>query len=203
MATVRPVIYRYRAFPTALRRAVDIALGSSLLLIATPLLLAGCLAVLIEDGWPIFFLQRRVGRFERSFTIFKLRTMYKDQCADRLKPRTGRDPRVTRTGRFLRRFSIDEIPQFFNIVRGDMSLIGPRPEMPHIVNRYLPWQHLRHLVQPGLTCFWQSEARGVHPLHSPEATELDLLYIEKAGVVTDVRILARTVPSVITARGAV
>ena len=203
MNDTRPVVYRYRAVPTTLRRLVDITLGLSFLLAATPLLLAGCIAVFVEDGWPVVFRQRRVGRFERSFTIYKLRTMYKDQCVDRAKPRDGRDPRITRVGRLLRRLSIDEMPQFVNVVRGDMSIVGPRPEMPHVVSRYLPWQHLRHLVQPGITCFWQAEARGLHPLESPEATKMDLLYIEKAGVVTDVRILAQTVPSVLTARGSV
>jgi lipopolysaccharide/colanic/teichoic acid biosynthesis glycosyltransferase len=203
MVAVKPVIYRYRTLSTILRRIVDIFGGLSLLLAAMPLLLVAALAVYLEDGRPVFFRQSRVGRFERSFTIFKLRTMYKNQCADRKKPRSGADPRITRVGRVLRRFSIDEMPQFLNVVRGDMSLVGPRPEMPHVVSRYLPWQHLRHLVQPGITCFWQSQARGVHPLESPEATQLDLLYIERASIVTDVAIIARTLPSVIVARGAV
>jgi lipopolysaccharide/colanic/teichoic acid biosynthesis glycosyltransferase len=195
------VIYRYRALPATLRRFVDCSLGAACLLVFAPLLVAASIAVLLEDGWPVFFKQSRVGRFERSFTIYKLRTVYKHKCEDRAKPQDAEDPRVTRVGRWLRRFSIDEIPQFLNVLRGDMSLVGPRPEMPHIVQRYLPWQHLRHLVQPGITCFWQSEGRGRYPLESPEATQMDILYIEKAGVVTDVRILAQTLPSVLSARG--
>jgi lipopolysaccharide/colanic/teichoic acid biosynthesis glycosyltransferase len=203
MTTTRSLIYRHRAAPAALRRVVDAAVASLLLVLSSPVLLIACVAVFLEDGWPVIFRQKRVGRYERSFTIYKLRTMYKRNCADGEKPRFRRDPRITRVGGFLRRFSIDEMPQFLNVALGDMSLVGPRPEMPHIVMRYLPWQHLRHLVQPGITCFWQSEARGVYPLDSPEATQLDLLYIEKAGIVTDVQILARTVPSVLSARGSV
>jgi lipopolysaccharide/colanic/teichoic acid biosynthesis glycosyltransferase len=203
MKSSNSLVYRYRTSPALLRRIVDVALAASFLMLALPILTLASIAVLIEDGWPIVFSQRRVGRFERSFTIYKLRTMYKNQCFDRAKPSDRTDPRITRVGRILRRLSIDEVPQFLNVIRGDMSIVGPRPEMPHIVKHYLPWQHLRHLVAPGITCFWQSEARGVYPLHSPEATTLDLLYIEQAGVVTDARILARTVPSVLTARGSV
>jgi len=173
-----------------------------MIVVAAPVLIVAALAILIEDGRPIFFRQRRVGRFGKLFTIYKLRTMKKENCRDGLSPTTRRDPRVTRTGHWLRRSSIDEIPQLFNVLIGDMALVGPRPEMPFVVRRYESWQHLRHLVTPGVTGFWQTTCRSTVPLHLPEATMLDLDYVRQASHSTDAAVLLRTIRTVLTADGA-
>jgi lipopolysaccharide/colanic/teichoic acid biosynthesis glycosyltransferase len=151
---------------------------------------------------PVIFKQRRAGRFERLFTIYKLRTMRSEACVDGPAPADESDPRVTRVGRILRRTSIDELPQLINVLRGEMSIVGPRPEMPLMLERYETWQHLRHLVTPGLTCIWQISARSNIPLHRPEATTLDIDYIRRASPRLDSLLLARTIYSVVFSKGA-
>jgi lipopolysaccharide/colanic/teichoic acid biosynthesis glycosyltransferase len=157
---------------------------------------------LLEDGPPVFFKQQRAGRFERLFVIFKLRTMHLGDCQDRPKPLDNTDPRVTRVGRLLRKTSVDELPQLINVIRGEMTLVGPRPEMPVMIQRYQRWQHMRHLVTPGLTCIWQTTSRSNIPLHEPEATALDLDYIRNASPRLDGMLIARTVVSVLRSKGA-
>lgn len=193
----RPNIMRYRV-----RRVVDIAVGAFLLLATAPLVIFACLAILLEDGGPIFFTQRRAGRFERTFTIYKLRTMRKESCEDRPSPTHGGDTRITNVGRFLRKTSIDELPQLFNVLRGDMTIVGPRPEMPLIIRGYEHWQHLRHLVTPGITCIWQATCRSRIPLNHPEATALDIDYIKRASPKLDGALLIQTFLSVVLQRGA-
>jgi lipopolysaccharide/colanic/teichoic acid biosynthesis glycosyltransferase len=183
------------------RRIVDAALATLLLAMAAPLLAIAAVAILIEDGAPIAFKQKRVGRFERLFTIYKLRTMRLADCADRQKMDAS-DPRITRVGRVLRKTSIDELPQLINVIRGEMSLVGPRPEMPFMMESYEDWQHMRHLVSPGLTCIWQTTCRSEVPLHKPEATALDLDYIRNASPALDGALLAQTVVSVLRPKGA-
>jgi lipopolysaccharide/colanic/teichoic acid biosynthesis glycosyltransferase len=195
-------IYSEKRSYMQVRRVADIALSVLVLCLALPLLLAAAIAILIEDGYPVFFAQRRVGRFERNFVMYKLRTMKKERCGDGVSPSDPRDPRITRVGRWLRRTSIDELPQLINVLRGDMSLVGPRPEMPFIVGRYEGWQHLRHLVQPGLTGLWQISHRSNVPLARPEATLLDLEYVRTASATTDSTILAKTIKAVLSANGA-
>jgi lipopolysaccharide/colanic/teichoic acid biosynthesis glycosyltransferase len=196
------LIYREHLLGRRLRRCVDVALASALLVAALPAIAAGSVAILLEDGGPVFFRQRRAGRFERMFTIYKLRTMKTDLCGERPSPTDGTDSRITKVGRFLRKTSIDELPQLFNVLRGDMSLVGPRPEMQLILGRYERWQHLRHLVPPGITCIWQTTVRSTIPLDRPAATALDLDYIRRASPLLDGALLARTVLSVIRPKGA-
>lgn len=184
------------------RRVVDAVVASIVLAIAAPVLVLACLAILIEDGAPIVFKQQRAGRFERLFSIYKLRTMRRADCVDRPTPSDASDPRVTRVGRILRKTSVDELPQLLNVIRGEMSLVGPRPEMPLMIARYEPWQHMRHLVTPGLTCIWQTTSRSLIPLHRPEATILDLDYIRNASPSLDGALLAQTVVSVLRFKGA-
>jgi len=185
-----------------LRRVVDVTVASIGLFLVFPILLLACAAIVLEDGGKPLFLQRRVGRFERIFTIYKLRTMRVDACGDRLSPANGSDERVTRVGRFLRRTSVDELPQLVNVVLGDMSLVGPRPEMQIILARYEPWQNLRHLVTPGITCIWQTTCRSTVPLHRPEATALDVEYIKRASPLLDGSLLLRTFLSIVFPKGA-
>jgi len=199
---IAQLTYRHRHYRRRARRAFDVMFAGMLLVAVSPLLALACICILIEDGRPVFFKQRRAGRFERLFSIFKLRTMRLDDCGDRPKPSGGSDPRVTRVGRILRKTSIDELPQLINVIRGDMSLVGPRPEMPLMMKTYQRWQHMRHLVTPGLTCIWQTTSRSNIPLHQPEATVLDLHYIRTASPKLDGMLIFRTVVSVLRPKGA-
>lgn len=203
-SALTPNSFVYRDHPSrrAVRRTFDVALAGLSMPIVGPVLALACAAIALEDGPPFVFRQRRVGRFERTFTMFKLRTMRQDRCGDELKPASGSDPRVTRVGAVLRKLSIDELPQLFNVLRGDMTLVGPRPEMPFVVRRYERWQNLRHLVTPGLTCLWQTTCRSTVPLHLPEATALDLTYIRNQNVALDLRLLGATFRSVLGTKGA-
>ena len=195
------LIFRSDRVRAALRRAFDIAGALIGIVIFAPIVAVAAVAILLEDGGPIFFTQKRVGRYERLFSIYKLRTMRKEKCFDALSPRTSNDDRITRVGRILRKYSIDEFPQLINVVRGEMSIVGPRPEMPFIVRRYERWQHLRHLVRPGITCIWQARYRSTIPLEKPEATHLDLEYIRQASPLTDSMLIVQTITAVFSARG--
>ena len=197
-----PLVYRERVAYRRLRRATDLALCMLLLAVAIPIIILACIAIKAEDGGPLFFKQRRVGRFERAFTIYKLRTMRMTLCADQYAPGSDGDARITKVGRFLRRTSIDEIPQLFNVLRGDMSLVGPRPEMPFVVAGYERWQHIRHLASPGITCIWQITCRKTVPLHLPEATLMDVEYIKSASPVMDGILLFKTIGAVMRPKGA-
>lgn len=196
------LLFREKIGYTRLRRLIDIVGAVVLLAAALPLLLVAGLAIVLDDGRPIFFRQRRVGRFGRLFTIYKLRTMRKERCIDSFSPTSGRDPRITRVGYWLRRLSIDELPQLVNVLRGDMAFVGPRPEMPFVVREYQTWQHLRHLVPPGVTGFWQTTCRSTVPLHLPQATMLDLDYIRAASHSTDAAVMVKTIRTLISTEGA-
>jgi lipopolysaccharide/colanic/teichoic acid biosynthesis glycosyltransferase len=183
------------------RRLVDVIVASAALLCSAPILFVAAIAIKWEDGGPIFFRQQRVGRYGRLFTMVKLRTMSTTACGDARKPGAG-DVRVTRVGRVLRRTSIDELPQFINVLRGEMSVVGPRPEMPFIVRSYQSWQHLRLLAPPGITGLWQTTCRSTIPLDHPDATLLDLDYIRNATAAGDVALIARTIGALFSMRGA-
>ena len=168
----------------------------------SPIILAAAVAIYLEDRGPILFMQKRVGRFERLFTIYKLRTMRLDFCFDGVSPTSGGDARITRVGHFLRKTSIDELPQLVNIIRGEMTLVGPRPEMPFIVRRYARWQRLRHLEVPGLTGLWQITCRKTIPLDQFAATAIDLDYIQRSSPLFDLHLIFRTVASLVRSKGA-
>ena len=198
-----PVITGFDSF---VKRGFDIVVGSGALVISAPIMLVVTFAILIDDGWPVFFSQRRVGENGRLFWIHKLRTMDKGHSrrgavSHRRQPekRVG-DPRVTRVGRFLRRASLDELPNLWNVLRGEMSLVGPRPELPWVVESYEPWQRQRLSVQPGMTGWWQIQGRGEVPLR--ENVELDLYYIQNYSPLLDLMILWRTIWVVLSGRGA-
>jgi lipopolysaccharide/colanic/teichoic acid biosynthesis glycosyltransferase len=202
LPTATPMLFRERRLYRTMRRWIDAVGALAGLVLVAPLLAIAALAILLEDGAPIFFRQRRVGRFERPFTIVKLRTMRKEACVDRQSPSAARDPRITAVGHWLRKTSIDELPQLWNVLRGEMSIVGPRPEMPFIVERYEPWQHLRHLAPPGITGLWQITCRSRIPLDRPEATALDLHYIRNSSTALDLEILLKTVRAVLWTEGA-
>jgi undecaprenyl phosphate N,N'-diacetylbacillosamine 1-phosphate transferase len=196
------IAFRENASYRRAQRIIDLVIALTALTLSAPVIMAAAIAIRLEANGPILYCQRRVGRCGRYFTLYKLRTMRTDMCGDGLKPMGGNDPRVTRVGRVLRKTSIDELPQLFNVLRGDMAIVGPRPEQPFLVRRYEKWQHLRHLTKPGITGLWQITCRSTIPLHQPEATDVDLEYIRTASLATDGRIVMRTFGALLFARGA-
>lgn len=193
------------------KRAADIV-GSSLLLLATlPLLLITAIAVKLEDGGPVIFRQARVGLKGERFNCLKFRSMgvdAEDRMADLLSKNEGAgvlfkmadDPRITRVGRIIRRFSIDELPQLWNTLQGDMSLVGPRPALPAEVERYDSDTRRRLKVRPGLTGLWQVSGRS--NLSWEDTVRLDLYYVDNWSLVRDLMILARTAKAVLGSNGA-
>jgi undecaprenyl phosphate N,N'-diacetylbacillosamine 1-phosphate transferase len=196
------LIFRENLRYIRLRRGLDLVTALLALVVATPVLVAASVAILIEDGGPVLFRQRRVGRFGRLFNIYKLRTMRRERCVDNLSPTSGRDPRITRVGYWLRKSSIDELPQIINVIRGEMTFVGPRPEMPFLVRKYEQWQHLRHLVTPGVTGFWQISCRSTVPLHLPAATSVDLEYVRSASFLIDALVIVKTIRMIVSTYGA-
>lgn len=198
-------------YERTVKRAFDLLFGTAALVVLAPLLAAAALAVLLQDGTPVLFRQRRVGENGRLFEMLKLRTMVRNaeglrheaeatDGAGRLIHKSRNDPRVTRVGRILRRFSIDELPQLINVLRGDMSLVGPRPELPYLVEQYEPWQRQRLAVPPGLTGWWQVTGRSDRVMHLH--TEADMYYVRNYSIWLDLRILVRTLWVAVLGRGA-
>lgn len=189
----------YRRF----KRALDLVVAASGLLVSAPLFAVIAVAIKLDSPGPVLLRQPRVGERGRIFPMLKFRTMVWGSRVE-LGPGSHKrrdDPRVTRVGRFLRRTSLDELPQLINVLRGEMSLVGPRPELVEIVlARYQPWQYRRFLVPQGLTGWWQVTGRATKLMH--EHTEDDLYYIERASFWFDLWILLRTVPAVVRGHGA-
>ncbi len=175
---------------TLAKRFVDFTLSGLLLLCFSPLLIAIILLILLDSGRPVFFVQQRVGKDGRLFDMFKFRSMHTKAPQYGFSPTDSRDPRITRMGRFLRRTSLDELPQLVNVLRGDMSLVGPRPEMPFIVKRYNFEQRQRLQVVPGITGLWQLSADRAFQIH--ENIQYDLYYIRNRSFFMDMSILIHT-----------
>jgi lipopolysaccharide/colanic/teichoic acid biosynthesis glycosyltransferase len=193
------------------KRVFVVALTLLLLVPALPLMGLIALAIKRDSPGPALFRQTRVGEGGGLFTMLKFRTMHDGaealqdavsaQSADgHILYKHEDDPRVTRVGRWLRRTSLDELPQLFNILRGEMSLVGPRPEMPWLVEKYEPWQRKRFEVPQGLTGWWQVNGRADRPMYLH--TEDDLFYIRNYSVWLDLRILWKTIQAVLLRRGA-
>ncbi len=195
----------------AAKRVLDIVAALGGLLLILPLFPFLVLLIKLESPGPVFFRQQRVGRGGRLFTCYKFRSMVVDaeqrkQELAHLNEATGAafkiqdDPRITGVGRFIRRSSLDEFPQLWNVLRGEMSIVGPRPQIPSEVRLYTPAQARRLLVKPGLTCLWQISGRS--HLDFEEWMRLDLEYIRRQGLLFDLWILTRTLPAVIERKGA-
>lgn len=195
---------RERVFSPAQRlvkRLFDILFASLFLVITSPLGLLIALLIRLDSPGPVLFAQKRVGEYGRIFTMLKFRTMYSgSDNPDSEYSKRRDDPRVTRVGQFLRRTSLDELPQFINILRGEMSVVGPRPELPGLVNRYEWWQRKRFEVPQGLTGWWQINGRSDKPMH--QHTEDDLYYIRNYSLWLDIQIILRTAFAVIAGKGA-
>lgn len=200
-----------RPLQYALKRMIDIVASAVGLLVLSPLLL-GVAALIKLDGGPIFFKQERVGLHGAHFGMFKFRSMVvnADALKDKLMAanemqggvvfKMKNDPRITRIGRFIRKFSIDELPQLINILRGDMTIVGPRPAVPREVAQYKVWQRRRLSVRPGLTCYWQVSGRN--EIGFDEWMQLDLKYVDGWNLKIDFELILKTFPVVLTGRGA-
>jgi exopolysaccharide biosynthesis polyprenyl glycosylphosphotransferase len=196
----------------AAKRCLDIALALLLLVLGLPIIVAIAAAIKLTSGGNVLFRQTRCGLNGRLFTLYKFRTMEEGAHEKRraLLPlnemnngpafKLRRDPRVTWLGRFLRRFSLDELPQLWNVLKGEMSLVGPRPPIPEEVAQYLPWQRRRLAMKPGLTCLWQISGRN--EVDFERWMQLDLEYIDSWSPKLDLQILIKTIPVVLSGKGA-
>ena len=195
----------------ALKRLFDICASAFALWALMPLFFVVMALIKLTSRGPVFFKQQRVGQHGRIFHMLKFRSMVTN--AEALKAQLAKtneqtgpvfkmknDPRVTRTGRFIRKYSIDELPQLINVLRGDMTVVGPRPPVPDEVAKYEAWQRRRLSVRPGLTCIWQVSGRN--QISFEDWMYLDMQYIDHWSLAHDFNLIFRTVPVVITGRGA-
>jgi exopolysaccharide biosynthesis polyprenyl glycosylphosphotransferase len=203
-----PVLNPYQRL---MKRLLDLAVGGVALVLGAPMMALIALAIKLDSPGPAIYKQMRVGENGTLFEMIKFRSMVLD-ADDRLNEvvqetddgrvihKQENDPRVTRVGRFLRRTSLDELPQLLNVLKGEMSLVGPRPELPWLVEQYEPWQCKRFAVPQGITGWWQVNGRSDKLMH--EHTEEDLFYIQNYSLLLDIRILYRTIGAVLKRSGA-
>lgn len=198
-------------FNRAAKRVFDLVVGTVLTIVSLPLMALVALAIKLDSPGPIIFEQQRAGENGKLFLMYKFRSMvdgadeHREEVIERSPNGTiihkhPDDPRVTRVGRFIRAFSLDELPQLFNVLKGEMSLVGPRPEMPWLVEEYEDWQLKRFTVPQGITGWWQVNGRSDKLMH--ENTEEDLFYIKNYSLLLDLRILWRTMGAVLKRKGA-
>jgi len=202
---------RHARWQFALKRALDVAGALAALLITLPVWIAVAIAIKLDSPGPIFFVQPRCGRYGRPFPFLKFRTMVTDAEARKAALRKQneksgpvfkmqRDPRVTRVGRILRKYSLDELPQLLNVLAGHMSLVGPRPPVPSEVEKYELDHRGRLSMRPGITCLWQVSGRN--EIEFEDWVKLDIEYVERWSLLLDLQILLATFPAVISGRGA-
>lgn len=193
------------------KRIMDVILSFIALVVLSPVLLITALAIKIESPGPVVFVQKRVGMNGKEFDMYKFRSMCMD-AEEKLKKlqhknetegptfKMQEDPRITKVGHFIRKYSVDELLQLVNILKGDMSIIGPRPAIPREVVQYGEFDKLRLLVKPGLSCYWQISGRSDIPFD--EWMKLDVKYIKEMSLLTDIKIILLTFPAVIKGDGA-
>lgn len=195
----------------AVKRTIDITASLAALILLLPVFLVTAIAILLEDGGPIFFVQPRAGRDMKTFQMYKFRSMFKNaeelfQQMQEQNEQTGHafkiknDPRITKVGKFIRKYSIDELPQLINILKGDMSIVGPRPILSFQMEECNEYQKQRLIVRPGLTCYWQISGRA--NIKWDEWVELDLKYIQNMSICTDFMLIMKTIPAVLKGEGA-
>lgn len=194
-----------------IKRGIDVIVALLAIVLFAPVFLVTALAIYIEDGAPVFFIQERNGLHGKIFRLYKFRSMCRDAAKihqsllaqnelDGPAFKMKDDPRLTRVGKFIRKTSIDELPQLLNILKGEMSIVGPRPLPTYETAELNEYQRQRMNVKPGLTCYWQCSGRNDIPFG--EWMEMDMKYIEDESICTDARIMVKTVASVITGKGA-
>lgn len=199
-------VTRYERF---VKPAIDKVLALTLLVVCSPILAIVAVLVKFSLGSPVLLRQTRVGRDGRVFELHKFRTMHADRRRNDVVEFVGSDrrrthkhpddPRLTLVGRTLRKWSLDELPQLLDVLSGELSIVGPRPELVGIVAGYEPWQHARHSVKPGLTGLWQVTARGEGEMH--ERTDLDIEYVQNVSFRNDMNIMLRTIPAILAHKG--
>jgi exopolysaccharide biosynthesis polyprenyl glycosylphosphotransferase len=193
------------------KRALDVVAATIMLLLVLPVMVAIAIAIRLDSPGSILFKQQRIGERGRTFSMLKFRSMVQNADALRAKVierdshgniihKKPNDPRVTRVGQFLRRTSLDELPQLFNVLKGEMSLVGPRPEMPWLAKDYQPWQRQRFTVPQGVTGWWQVTGRSEKPMHL--STDDDLYYINNYSFWLDLKIMLLTIPALLNGKGA-
>ena len=193
------------------KRLFDIVTSAMALIILAPLFLITAILILLEDGRPIFYSQLRAGKNSRKFNCYKFRSMVENADSlfsemQKFNEKSGpvfkiqNDPRITRIGKIIRKYSIDELPQFINIIKGDMSIVGPRPIMAHQMDQCSEYDQQRLIVYPGLTCYWQIGGR--YYIDWDAWMALDLKYIEKMSIIEDFKIIFKTIPVVLKGDGA-
>jgi lipopolysaccharide/colanic/teichoic acid biosynthesis glycosyltransferase len=199
-----PLLTRYERrdnwLNTVAKRVLDVVLSAAFLLIASPVFLISIILIKRESDGPAFFVQERIGRDGRPFRMYKFRTMHMELSGDAPAPDSPYDARITRIGRYLRRYSLDELPQFLNVLQGEMSVVGPRPEMPFIVEKYGPMERERLRANPGITGLWQISYARRGAIH--ENLDYDLFYIENQSVLLDIVIIALTGFAIVKGTGA-
>lgn len=195
----------------AAKRVFDLLVGLAVAVLMIPIIPVIALMIKLDSPGPIFFRQKRVGKNGKIFDFYKFRSMY-DRAESRKKEveslnekdgpifKIRSDPRITPVGKFLRRSSFDEIPQIFNVLKGDMSIVGPRPHLPSEVEQYQPWHRRRLEVSPGITCFWQISGRSQVSFN--EWMRLDMEYLKHRSFKTDLMIFLKTIPAVMARKGA-
>lgn len=187
---------------SVVKRIIDIMGAIIGLIVLSPLLIIISIAIIVDSKGPVIFSQKRVGKNGKNFKMYKFRSMVIDaeQLLEKLKEKNEmsgpmfkmkKDPRVTKVGNFIRRTSIDELPQLVNVLKGEMSLVGPRPSLPHEVEKFEPWMIERLTVKPGLTCFWQ--VRGRNDIGFSEWMELDVKYVRERSTLLDIKLIFQTV----------
>ncbi len=199
-------------FAHGLKRAFDIVASGAALLAASPVFALTALAIKIEDGGPVFFKQMRIGYRGKQFPMWKFRSMVVNAEALKAKLqeqnemqggvifKMKNDPRITKVGQFIRKYSIDEVPQFWNVFVGDMSVVGPRPALAREVAEYTPEDRQRLLAKPGITCLWQVGGRS--EIDFAGQVRLDVQYIRSSSLWTDIKLLVLTIPAVLMGKGA-
>lgn len=198
-------------YQRAIKRTIDVAIGGLGVIAIAPVMIAISIAIKLDSPGPVFFRQQRVGENGHKFGMYKFRSMYtnaEQRLSEVIRHTTDgqivhkhrNDPRVTAVGRFIRRTSLDELPQLLNVIFGDMSLVGPRPELPMLVEKYQPWQHERLRVPQGMTGWWQVNGRSDKPMHLN--TEEDIYYVRNYSLLLDLQIMLKTVWVVLRGKGA-
>jgi lipopolysaccharide/colanic/teichoic acid biosynthesis glycosyltransferase len=191
-----------------MKRSFDMIVSLTLLILLLPVMCLIALVIIFDGEGSIFFFQDRIGYGGRKFRMIKFRTMVRHNEDDSVPIKRARDPRITRAGHFLRKTSLDELPQLWNVVRGDMSLVGPRPELVEMLPYYRPEHYLRHRAIPGLTGWWQVNGRCRRRLGCSPEEDLqlkladDLEYLQRRSFLFDLHLLVKTIPVVLTGRGA-
>lgn len=194
-----------------IKRLADVVLSLIAIIILSPFFLLTALAIRLESKGKVIYAQKRTGKNGKEFMMYKFRSMYQDaeilrhELLDQNEMddpvfKIANDPRITKFGRFIRKTSIDELPQLFNIIRGEMSIVGPRPLAVYETKEFNEYENLRHLVKPGLTCFWQISGRN--DISFEQWIALDIEYLFKMSLWTDINIISRTMAVVITGKGA-